>query len=466
LRLGGGTVDGTNAAIPTYTGMDNVFAFVQAVSNLDVIYSLRLLNGNSATDAVTAQYIWQKYRPWLAAFAVGNEPDWKSYHYPPSGAGTDPAITDYPSYLGDWRKFAAAITNDAPGTVFAGPDTGDYTGSTFYLSESWTEHFADDEKNSGMVALITQHYYVGGNPGTTTAAQAISNLLSAGWVATNYPRLYDNNVAPVVADGLPYRLTEANDYLSGIANASNANASALWALDFLHWWAAHFCAGVNFHNKSWLLTDTIYLDGSGNYQVNPKAYGIKAFDLGGHGSVMPVTMTNPGRLNLTAYATGGASNLFVTLINKENGAGARDATVVILPDGVPSASVAVMFLTATNGNIAATNGLTLGGAAIANNAPWQGRWTSLAAITNGQCAVTVAASSAAILKIVPAVPNALRGSINITNHGGGLQLNWLRGTLQNAANAGGPYSDLSNAVPPYSIYPTNPQQFFRVKQNN
>ena len=75
-----------------------------------------------------------------------------------------------------------------------------------------------------------------------------------------YPWLYANNLAPVVAAGLRYRLTESNDYLTGVPGASNAFASALWALDYLHWWAAHAAAGVNFHNKQWLHTDTIVPD--------------------------------------------------------------------------------------------------------------------------------------------------------------------------------------------------------------
>ena len=459
LRIGGGSVDGTNAVIPTTTGIQNAFGFAQAVGNLKIIYSLQLLNGNSASNAATAQFIWANYSASLAAFAIGNEPDFNSYHYPPSGTGSDPAITNYTSYLADWRSFATAITNVAPGAKFVGPDTGDYTGATYYEGKSWTQHFADDEKNSGIVSVITQHYYVGGSPGSTTGPQAISNLLSAGWATTNYPWLYSNNLAPVVADGMPYRMTEANDYLTGIADASNAYASALWALDFMHWWAAHFCAGVNFHNKSWLLTDTIFLDTSGNLQANPKAYGIKMFDLGGHGSVEPLTITNTSQLNLTAYGVGTASNLFVTIINKENGAAARNAAVTIVPDGISSAAVMAMFLTAPVGNIAATNGLMLGGAPITNNTPWQGQWSSLGTLTNGQCTVTVPAASAAVLQIVPMT------TLSITNRGSNqLQLNWPQGTLQVATNIGGPFTSLSNATPPYTVSLTNVQQFFRVKQ--
>ena len=98
---------------------------------------------------------------------------------------------------------------------------------------------------------------------------------------TPYPWLYSNLLAPVANAGLRYRLTEFNDYLVGVPGASNAFASALWALDYLHWWAAHAAAGVNFHNKQLVYTNTIVPDpgaaGAG-YAVTPKD---------GHQSVHP-----------------------------------------------------------------------------------------------------------------------------------------------------------------------------------
>ena len=402
LRLGGGTVDGTKAALPSYEAIDNIFAFAKAVGNLKVIYSLRLLNGDSATDAAIAQYIWQRYRPLVASFAVGNEPDWKSYHYPPFGRGTDRAITNYSTYLAVWKQFAAAVTNAAPGATFVGPDTGDYEGLTDFEGKSWTELFANDEKLSGIISAVTQHFYVGGNPGSTTGTEAIHNMLSPDWVLTNYPRLYGHYINPAVENGLPYRLTESNDYLFGITNASDSFASALWALDYMHWWAAHGCAGVNFHNKSWLRTDTIYLDPDGNYRVHPKAYGIKAFELGSQGRVMPLTMHNVHGLNLTAYAVGNAHHLNVTIINKEHDSGARDAVVNIALNGFAVANVSTMILSSTNHEAAATNGITLGSASINRNAPWNGQWTSLRA-TNTQCTVTVPAASAAIVRLESAI---------------------------------------------------------------
>jgi len=255
--------------------------------------------------------------------------------------------------------------------------------------------------------LITQHFYVGGRPNVTgdtgpllSPTEAFGRMLSRDWVNNQYPELYKKAMEPVAATGLPWRLTELDDYLKGVPDASNAFGSALWALDIMHWLAAHGCMGVNFHNTEWLKTDTVYPDTHGNYQINPKAYGIKAFELGGHGRVKTLTLANPNKLNLTAYTVGTATNLYVTIINKEHGPSARSAVVAIAANGFSSGPVSAMFLTAPNNNVGAMSGITLGDATITNNAPWQGQWTDLPPLANGQCTVTVPATSAAVVRIM------------------------------------------------------------------
>ena len=255
---------------------------------------------------------------------------------------------------------------------------------------SWTEQLARDEKDSGRIAEITQHYYVGDQPRATTAQQAISNMLSPEWVNgtaigtqpagttyTPYPWLHDNNLAPVAEAGLRFRLTESNDYLGGVPGASDAFASALWALDHLHWWAAHGAAGVNFHNRRGLATATIVPDpaGGGSYVINPKGYGIKAFSLGSAGQVKPAQVRNPDGINLTAYCIGGADADYVTIINKAHGADAGDAVVTI---GPPSPAIAGRGghdprRRSAGRRPGAT--ATLGGATITGDAAWNGTWS-------------------------------------------------------------------------------------------
>jgi hypothetical protein len=434
LRIGGGTVD---QLIPAGTGsdgfacIDSLFAFA-AAAGVKVIYTMRMLStaalpaGDLKADhAKAAGYIWGRYRENVASFAVGNEPDWHAYHTYP-GHPLDPAIYEevpgtpgsaYTSYLTQWRTLTDAIAASAPGAPLSGPDLGAYDNSTYTPDQdkgvSWAHQLASDERGNDRIAAITQHYFVGGQPGTTTAEQAISNMLSAEWVTgtatgnqpagttyTPYPWLYANNLAPVAAAGLRYRLTESNDYLGGVAGASDAFASALWALDHLHWFAAHGAAGVNFHNKQWLFNDTIVPDpAGGGYVTNPKGYGIKAFTLGSAGQVKPIQIGNPGGINLTAYCVGGAGEDYVTVINKAHGAGAGDAVVTIAPPSPGVQSAEVITLAGGQPGDARGTKVTLGGATITGDAPWGGKWSTLAVDPRAGISLTVKAATATIVKI-------------------------------------------------------------------
>ena len=391
LRIGGGTVDGKHGARLTHADIDNLFGFAQ-VAGVKVIFSLPLLEGNTTNDVAEAAYVLQNYRPQLEWLAIGNEPDEPPYLYPPFGKGPDPTMTNYASYLPHWRRFASAVTNALPGVTFAAPDTG---------GSPWNTNFADDEAGSGLVSLFTTHDYFGGKWEGQTADTAVSNMLSPRWVTKLYPKEFHRQ-SRVIADGYPYRLTELNDYLRGVFHASDAYAAALWALDVMHWWAEHGAAGVNFHNNEWFPTDTVYLNRrTHNFQVRPKAYGIKAFDLGGHGRVDPVGMMNTNNVNLTAYAVADTTNLYVTLINKEYGPAGHDAAVKIELDGFAPApaDVAAMFLTQESGDVESSHGITLGGGIITNNAPWNGKWTELGAVTDGEFTVTVPEASAAVVRM-------------------------------------------------------------------
>jgi hypothetical protein len=392
LRVGGGTVDYSVRPPPDPADVDQLFGFAKA-AGIRVMFSFRLLSGNPASAPPVAAYIWQHYRPELDAFSIGNEPDWRKYHR------SDPKITNYPSYLADWREFAEAIRAGVPNARFAGPDTGsDFpvtrAADTDYEGESWTQRFAHDEKSSGIISAVLHHDYVGQLANGVSAPAGIDALLSREWVTVEYPALYQHVLAPVAAEGLPYRMTEANDRIGGVEGASNAFASALWALDYMHWWAAHGCSGVNFHNNEWLKTDTVFLDANGRYHLNPKAYGIKAFDLGSHGSVAAMGISNRDEINLTAYAVRSATKLYVTVINKEHNTGSRSARVIVAP-GTEWKNAEVVFL---NGRPGRKTGITLGGARIRDNGSWNGSWKRLKASEDGKWITRLPAASAAIIR--------------------------------------------------------------------
>ena len=391
LRIGGGTVDGKHGARLSHTDIDNLFGFAHA-AGVKVIFSLPLLSADTSNDVAEAAYVLANYRTELEWLAIGNEPDEPPYLYPPFGKGPDPTMTNYETYLPHWRTFASAVTNALPGVTFAAPDTG---------GSPWNSNFADDEKGSGLVSLFTTHDYFGGDWEGQTADTAVSNMLSPRWVNKLYPKEFRRQ-SQVIADGYPYRLTELNDYLRGVFHASDAYASALWALDVMHWWAGHGAAGVNFHNNEWFPTDTVFFRKTDrSFEPRPKAYGVKAFDVGGHGSVESVGMVDTNELNLTAYAVADSTNLYVTLINKEYGPAGRSANVIIELNGFGTGQgdVSAMYLTQESGDVESSHGITLGGDIITNNAPWNGHWKELGTVTNGEFTVTVPAASAAVARV-------------------------------------------------------------------
>ncbi len=392
LRIGGTSVDTNNSGFtPTNQDVDALFRFAGA-AGVKVAYSVRLMNGDSSQDASLAAHIWNSYRQYLDCFSIGNEPDvYKNQ---------DPAINGFSSYLYKWQNFANVITNSVPGASFGGPDGG--SSST---GNSWGTQFATNEANSGIIAAIFFHYYAGGSSAGKTVEDIADEVLSNNWDTAKYPAQFAASGGPALFLGFPYRFTEANSYYtggsSGVSGGNNCFATALFALDYMHWWAANNCKGVCFHTAMWKYNGVLYPDANGNYQVYPVGYGIKAFDLGGHGNIMPLALANSNQLNLTAFAVEDATNLYVTIVNREHGLGARGAQVTIAPNGFLDGSVQEMYLTAPKADPTATNGITLGGASITNNGPWLGQWTALDPLTNGLCVVTVPAVSAAVVKITP-----------------------------------------------------------------
>src|SRR5207249_726675 len=150
----------------------------------------------------------------------------------------------------------------------------------------------------------------------TDDAAARASMLSEAW-HESYQAMHDAFVPAALANGLSFRLEEANSFFHGGAkNVSDSYASALWVLDFLHWWAAHDANGINLHTLDSLTSQgpesgckyAVFRSASGGYSVRPMAYGIKAFDLGCHGRLVPVKSAG-GKIN--AYAVLGADRSLV-----------------------------------------------------------------------------------------------------------------------------------------------------------
>jgi hypothetical protein len=375
LRVGGNTVDDPKTKVPDKSDIDPFFGFARA-AGVKVIYTMRLKPPvDVAAQAETAKYILDHYAADLDTFQLGNEPNLY-----PNGKKWD-------QYKTPWLEQADAILKLAPDAKFCGPSTAGGDGS-------WQRNMATEPQFAGKVKLITVHDYFGGNglsvkeetpggpplgKGEVSRTAARDKILSAG-IEKSYQKLYDSFAPTAAKANLPYRLEETNSfYNAGAEGVSNSYASALWGLEYLWFWADHDAVGVNFHTgdktaangnhlrNSWYAL--FWKQGDG-FDPHPLAYGCKAFDLGSHGKRLAVKLDGADE-NLHAHAVLlDDGRVAVTLINMAHAADSP-ALTVSFPTAFSSAETWTM--SESDGDIAATKGVTLGGAAITDQGTWAGK---------------------------------------------------------------------------------------------
>jgi hypothetical protein len=112
-----------------------------------------------------------------------------------------------------------------------------------------------------------------------------------------------------------------------------------------------------------------------------------------------MTLSNPGNLNLRAYAVlTKDTNVYVTLINMEHGEGAHPAAVKFLADPGYQYGECISLAQSSN-DAAATTGSTLGNAQISSDGNWASGWKSLGNEKSGAFAITLPPSSAMVLRL-------------------------------------------------------------------
>ena len=386
LRVGGNTADRPTVPTPSRADVDHLFAFAKE-ADVKVIYTLRLNHGDIESVVKMADYISRHYKKQLDSFAIGNEPNVFS--------------TNYEFYISEWKRYAAAITGptNVPDAMFCGPGVSPG-------HEKWSARFAADLAGDRHVAFISQHDYPGGDARKVTNAVAACDRILAPEMDEHYAKFTANFLPAVHSNGFTCRFEEANSFYDGGAlDVSDTFASALWALNFQWWLAAHGVSGINFHtgdkvaardeNKPCLYA-TFWTSARG-YNVHPIGYAEKMFALGCRGILMDVAIENAHGLNMAAYAVDDNKNFFITILNREHGPAARAAQIK-LATGVPFNSGRIMFLTTSTGDVSTKTGITLGDATIGDDATWTGKWTSLPqADASGDFTFTLPAASAALI---------------------------------------------------------------------
>jgi len=382
LRIGGNTADRPSVKVPSPPDIDAVYAFARDAGT-NVTYTLRLRESNPKDVVAIAKYVMDRYQQQTRCLTIGNEPN--IYE------------KEYPKYRDDLTAFMSAITAVAPDAKFCGPATTPEAGD-------WAASFAADFGHAKNVVEVTQHSYPGGNGKKVDDPVAGREKMLSPSFSSEYEKLYTNFVLAVRENGLKYRVEETNNFYNGGAkDVSNTFASALWGLDYLYWWASRDSDGLNFHTGDnvaageqqtpcWYATFWTVANG---YEAHPLAYAIKAFTLGSHGRLLPVHISN-GASNFSAYAVLGADDsLYITLINKSEAP--SSGMDIILNFQEVRAKAAAMYLTAPQSDIAAKDGITLGGSSISLDGAWQGKWQTLNGGKN--IVVKLGPSSAVVVKL-------------------------------------------------------------------
>src|ERR1039458_9349591 len=379
LRIGGNTAD--SGTLPANADIDALFGFAEA-AKVKVLYALRLKTFNAAAANTTATYIMDHYSADMTCFEIGNEPD---------------LYTSYATYQSEAQTYIDTISASNPTAKFCGPNVSGGGGA-------WAVSFAQYFASTGKIALVTHHDYPGGPGIATSGAAAREKLLSAGNEA-NYAGDANVYVPTVLSEGLSYRISEVNSfYNGGSSGCSNTFAEALWDLDYMFWWAGEKAEGLNFHTGDTVSGGTawysFFITTTGGYNVHPGAYGPLAFKLGGHGRIVPVTLSNPSGMDLTAYGVLASDNsLWVTIVNKTHETGSITADLTIDLGGNYS-NGDMWLMQAPNNDDSQMTGITLGGGEVGVNGTWSGT-SEPVSVSGSTATLNLSPASAAVIQFVP-----------------------------------------------------------------
>ena len=398
LRIGGNSVDASNVPLPSEKDIHTFFQFARA-ADLKIVYSMRLQNGVPDNARKVAKIINDNYKDLVESISIGNEPE----YYP-----------DINVYLEKWATIHDAIIEGYPSAVFNGPDTNPNLKSMKALITGF-----DNPK--GRLMQISQHNYPFGCSYQNYEERVYLKLIPRNEAESRdrmlqpdaykeYEKVLNQIRNAIEGTTLNFRLSETNSYwYSGLKGVSNSNASALWALDYLYWWTTHGAAGLNFHTGD--VTGgtqmqpafyAAFVTSPKGYAVMPLAYGMKLFQMGSNGKVIPVEVTTPENQNLVAYAIQSKDGItYLTIINKEYKENKGQSVSILFDKKIKGLKIKALVLRLNENNIAGIASLTLGGGAIEDNGNWEGKWEDLRT-TNGDdstIGITMPGASALLIEI-------------------------------------------------------------------
>lgn len=359
--------------------LEDLGRFLDAIG-WKLIWGLNLGTGTPQMAAEEAAAVNRATRGALLALQIGNEPDLYSRN------GMRTRSYAYADYQREFQRYAKAVRGSVPAVPLAGPDVAAQT--------SWTAAFARGPEHP---VLLTQHYYAEGPP--SSPASTIGNLLKPN---IRFEAMSRKLHQISISAHIPYRIVETNScFGGGKPGVSDSFASALWGLNYCFSLAGGGSAGLNFENGinqfgRVSCYSPIYRDDRGGYSARPLYYAMRAFSLAGVGERLALESDSVAP-DLDAYAVRKGPGIWVTLINKS---AVRAAEVAIACSQRVGLAAAIRLMAPS---LESTGDVTLGGAAISNDAGREGDWKPSERerlhVDGGNLRLQVPAASATIVEI-------------------------------------------------------------------
>jgi hypothetical protein len=373
----------------TNTWLKVVRAFAKALG-AKLILGVNLEVDSARVAGAEAQALVHGLRPFVAALALGNEPElygglpWfvlNGHRY-----YGRPHSYDFPAYLQDYGTIERAL----PDVPLAGPDTG----SPFwfpYVGQFLTADHRD------RIATVHRYPLKKCSAGAhVTIGQLLSSASGRGLAELLLPM-----ARAAHARGVPIRLDETNSVsCGGAVGVSNTFASSLWAFEALFEFARIGIDGVNFHTSESTanaLFDFTHSDGTWHASVRPDYYGLVAFARAAPAGARLLHVVGASG-SLQVWATRAKDGTVRVALINESTSSARD---VVLRIRAASGDGVLEWLRAPR--VGATGGVTLGGQSFGTDTTsgvldgTHRRYT--VRDRAGRYALTVPAASAAILTL-------------------------------------------------------------------
>lgn len=399
LRMGGSGADSsfwtsTGETPPSWAAATVTPSDVDALASLvrrtgwQVVFTVDLAHYDPARAADEVAYVARALHGSLRAVEIGNEPN---FYYP-----------DTEKYWTDFEAYAGAIRQRTPHVRFIGPGDAEAPG---YDPEAFRAAFVAHESAHPDIAGLNRHHYRWGGCDVT-----IPKLLAQD-THDDAVAVADRISAQAATLGVPAYIGELNSSaVGGCAGVSDTLAAALWTTDYVLASAQHGVSGLYFHTLpgrcgaprpdygpyTSLCAPTDADAAAGRERAQAPYYGLLGLRFVDSGAFLGARSS---AASLRAYAVRGAHGVSVVLVDVADPASSAPAQVSVDLGAAYRHARSATLTTSSPDGLAATSGLTFGGATMSEDGSLRGmRWTPTA-VDGEQLQLTVPPGSVTVVRL-------------------------------------------------------------------